>query len=232
MSFHVEYPANDKGRDFVVGDLHGMLNAFEQALISVDFDKESDRCFSVGDLIDRGPDSMGCLRLIYEPWFIPVQGNHEQMMLVGLTDGGNRDNFLLWMLNGGAWIYKSMGDPRLLASVAEDLAKLPFAITVTRKDGEKVGICHAEPPLQNWSQVADVEQDERACGLMIWGRTHIQAKDAPLTEGVLFTVHGHTIVEEPTMVGNALFIDTGGFLTRKITLVDINAVSAAKQEAA
>jgi len=81
-------------------------------------------------------------------------------------------------------------------------------------------------------QVAGEELDERACNKMIWGRRHIREKNAPLTKRVLFTVHGHTIVETPIMVGNALFIDTGAFCTGKITLIDIDAVSATQQQVA
>ena len=40
-----------------------------QALLNVDFDFEVDRVFSVGDLIDRGPDSLKCLELVLNKWF-------------------------------------------------------------------------------------------------------------------------------------------------------------------
>lgn len=36
---------------------------------------------SVGDLVDRGPDSIGCLKLLEAPWFHAVMGNHEQLLL-------------------------------------------------------------------------------------------------------------------------------------------------------
>ena len=55
------YPRNRTGRDFVVGDVHGMFSALRELLAVAGFDDRRDRLFSVGDLIDRGPDSRGSL---------------------------------------------------------------------------------------------------------------------------------------------------------------------------
>lgn len=84
-------PANLQGKDYVAGDLHGCFSLLERLLDAVHFDKSRDRLFSVGDLIDRGPDSLRCLQLLEESWFYAVQGNHENMML---------NFFLPYLLNG------------------------------------------------------------------------------------------------------------------------------------
>lgn len=73
--------ANACGRDLVVGDLHGHRGLFEQALEQLDFDPSRDRVLSVGDLINRGPQSLATLSLIEQPWFHAVLGNHELMLL-------------------------------------------------------------------------------------------------------------------------------------------------------
>ncbi|MDD2748662.1 metallophosphoesterase [Acidithiobacillus thiooxidans] len=73
--------ANPVGRDFIVGDLHGCRALLDGLLAQVSFDTEKDRLFSVGDLVDRGPDSAGCLALLKEPWFYPVLGNHDAMLM-------------------------------------------------------------------------------------------------------------------------------------------------------
>jgi serine/threonine protein phosphatase 1 len=68
--------ANSRGRDFVIGDLHGCLDQLQLKLALVSFAPErGDRLFAVGDLVDRGPDSLGCLNLLREPWFFSVLGN-------------------------------------------------------------------------------------------------------------------------------------------------------------
>jgi serine/threonine protein phosphatase 1 len=74
-------PTNCQGKDYVVGDLHGCYDLLQRILDEVDFDQTCDRLFSVGDLIDRGPDSLKCLQLLGEPWFYAVKGNHEDLML-------------------------------------------------------------------------------------------------------------------------------------------------------
>jgi hypothetical protein len=75
------YATNTRGRDFVVGDLHGCRALLDRLLREVNFRPESDRLFSVGDLIDRGPESMSCLDLLDEPWCHGVLGNHEVMLI-------------------------------------------------------------------------------------------------------------------------------------------------------
>lgn len=80
----IEHPANLRGRDFIVGDLHGMRDALYRALDRVRFDTGRDRLFGVGDQVDRGPDSLGCLELLNEPWFDGTLGNHERMLLAHL----------------------------------------------------------------------------------------------------------------------------------------------------
>ena len=78
---NIIHEINTEGKDYIVGDLHGCWDQFQFQLKLVGFDKSKDRMFSVGDLIDRGPDNAKCLDLIHEKWFFPVRGNHEDMMI-------------------------------------------------------------------------------------------------------------------------------------------------------
>lgn len=156
------FEANVNGRDFVIGDLHGSYEVFLKLLEHLEFDPEVDRMFSVGDLVDRGEDSLNCLRLLKEPWFHCVLANHEQMM-VDAFDGGYIGQF--WFRNGGGWglqLYKDFIDfkrdshkpdgfqlppegiefQELLQAVRE----LPMLITVDMQDGSKTHIIHAEFP--------------------------------------------------------------------------------------
>ena len=51
------FTRNTTGRDLIVGDIHGCFGRLANALTLIDFDPARDRLFSVGDLVDRGPDS-------------------------------------------------------------------------------------------------------------------------------------------------------------------------------
>lgn len=131
------HPANARGRDFVIGDLHGCRAMLDRLLAEARFDPDVDRLFSVGDLVDRGPDSMGCLALLHEPWFHAVRGNHEAMLLDFVWDTlqfgaplpfHTRHEFLL---NGGEWIFRQfepdegcLSDPLTEALAA--MRRLPF----------------------------------------------------------------------------------------------------------
>ncbi|WP_123103499.1 metallophosphoesterase [Acidithiobacillus sulfuriphilus] len=87
----IAHPANLQGRDFIVGDLHGHPDVLRRLMDHVAFDYDLDRLFSVGDLVDRGPNSAGALDLLEAPWFYPVLGNHDAMLLATLNLGHLRE---------------------------------------------------------------------------------------------------------------------------------------------
>ena len=119
-------PANTHGKDYVVGDLHGCYPLLVRLLNAVNFDKSKDRLFSVGDLIDRGPESLRCLELLQEPWFFAVQGNHELMMLnffySYIRDGRIDDledvNGTGFLDYGGEWVEREFISTEYRMSVA------------------------------------------------------------------------------------------------------------------
>jgi serine/threonine protein phosphatase 1 len=128
-------PRNLLGRDFVVGDLHGHRGALEAQLEWLGFDPQADRLFSVGDLIDRGPDSLGTLGLLEQPWFHAVLGNHELMLLhwLGLHDSRVHSR-RAFESGGGRWVVEAATRHRkTLKRLADRVAALPLALHV---DGE------------------------------------------------------------------------------------------------
>lgn len=50
-------PSNTKGRDLVIGDIHGHYDDFRRLLDEAEFNPSIDRVLCTGDLVDRGPDS-------------------------------------------------------------------------------------------------------------------------------------------------------------------------------
>ena len=75
----ITLPANLKGNDFVVGDLHGCYDELQALLSFVQFDPQYDRVIATGDLIHRGLHSEKCLELLDEKWFYSVLGNHDDI---------------------------------------------------------------------------------------------------------------------------------------------------------
>ena len=63
------FEQNTAGRDFAVGDIHGCFTELQRGLDAIGFDASADRLFSVGDPVDRGPESHHALRWLDRPWF-------------------------------------------------------------------------------------------------------------------------------------------------------------------
>ncbi len=68
------------GRTVIVGDVHGCRRELEQLLDRIDF-AAGDRLVFVGDLVARGPDSLGVLDVVRRTGAIVVRGNHEQKLI-------------------------------------------------------------------------------------------------------------------------------------------------------
>lgn len=67
------------------GDIHGCLEQLRRKLWHCRFDPWRDLLISVGDVIDRGPQSLRCLQLLEQHWVRAVRGNHEQMAMDALA---------------------------------------------------------------------------------------------------------------------------------------------------
>ncbi len=81
-------------RRIFIGDLQGCREELELLLEHVKFDPASDRLLSVGDAINRGPDSAGCVRLLMKLGATMVLGNHELHwfeVVAGRRKVGRRD---------------------------------------------------------------------------------------------------------------------------------------------
>lgn len=73
---------------YAVGDIQGCLAPLKALLKKVNFCKQNDLLVSVGDLINRGPDSLATLRFCMELGnaFKMVLGNHD-LHLLALAEG-------------------------------------------------------------------------------------------------------------------------------------------------
>lgn len=102
---------------YVLSDVHGHVRALDRAL-ELASPGDGDEVYVLGDMIDRGPDPVGVIRLVRSlPGARALMGNHEKMMLDVLFDTGGFDDFV-WALNGG--YVTSMGFDALDASELAD----------------------------------------------------------------------------------------------------------------
>lgn len=227
----VRLPRNHIGRDFCVGDLHGMFTLLRTALSKLQFDPNIDRLLCVGDMIDRGPESEQVADLVSQPWFHAVRGNHEQMLLDSATDPALEAD----------WTYDCGGEWWLNVSIAERekihrlLDLLPYALEVETNQGQ-VGVIHADIPKSiTWGQfvLRLINGDQEVREHVLWSRIRVGALKRGTTvrqvPGIDLLVCGHTPISKATKSGNVYFIDTGAVYRKNrnetsLTLLEIQPV--------
>ena len=237
LSPHLE--RNRKGRDLVVGDVHAHFATLRRALAELEVG-EHDRVMSLGDLVDRGPDSWAAKDWIAgsDPsarFDLVLRGNHEQMMLAALVEGPRRrlgrwdnDAWSLWMMNGGDWWRATSRDQSATVWI-DALSALPFCARVETMAGP-VGLVHASPVHGRWQDLEEwVNGDEDLSHLTrtraLWSRVrhgYVQREIGETgkehlgpVEGVRAVVTGHTPVPEPVWHENVLGIDTGVHIEKR-----------------
>ncbi|QIL89988.1 hypothetical protein GNX18_09645 [Microbulbifer sp. SH-1] len=147
MSTYWSVECNSRGRDFVVGDVHGHKAQLQAQLDALEFNPGADRLFFVGDIVDRGPDSAGLVEMIDQRTYISILGNHEAMLIAGFEDPGLVE---LHQANGGAWFY-ALPRSRQRA-IVEQVREWPWALDIGVGE-QRIGLVHADVPGSDWELV-------------------------------------------------------------------------------
>jgi calcineurin-like phosphoesterase family protein len=214
-------------RIYAIGDIHGRSDLLDRMVAAISRDLEvhpvgTALTVTLGDYVDRGPDSRGVIeRLMRNPFQTPLvalKGNHESLFEAFLHDPAVAGQ---WRRLGGLETlhsYKvsvaSLMMGRNYEQAAEDLraavppAHLEFlrSLSMSLTTG-KYFMCHAgvRPgvPLNRQS-----EED------LLWIREEFLSSRADFGKIV---VHGHTPTESPDVRPNRINIDTGAFMTGRLT---------------
>lgn len=77
---------------WVIGDLHGCYDDYQRLLERIAFEPARDRLWFVGDLVNRGPDSLACLRAVrgLGEAAVCVLGNHDLHLLASAAGARRR----------------------------------------------------------------------------------------------------------------------------------------------
>ncbi|MEK7302710.1 MAG: metallophosphoesterase, partial [Pseudomonadota bacterium] len=99
---------------YAMGDLQGCFTTFQRLIDLIKFDPIQDKLWLVGDIVNRGPDSLSILRAIRQAGdaMIMVLGNHDLHLLMvaagivkshlgdtiqSVLDAPDRDELLNWL---------------------------------------------------------------------------------------------------------------------------------------
>ncbi len=107
-------------RTIAIGDIHGCSAALD-ALIEAIHPRPEDTIVTMGDYINRGPDTPGVIERLIELKdrcrLVPLLGNHEDILFEALADRYRLD-YLIWV--GGDATLDSYGTDRRLSLIPAD----------------------------------------------------------------------------------------------------------------
>ena len=231
-------------KHYAVADLHGMYDVYEQIQGIVD---PGDTVYFLGDAADRGYDSFKTMQAIYDnPQWVYLKGNHEDLMAKGLRNlrdydfTGNKEDYELWMWNGGTNTLKGWEKAGADYSWIEKLDNLPLKVDYTNPKGITFHMTHAGYTCGH--------RDEMWSDRLVWSRDHFFS---PWDEDYFpneICIHGHTPIEylvrtlswrdkvKPFELGfpearvycdgHKIDIDNGVFYTKSTVLYDLDEMVA------
>ena len=212
-------PRNLKGKDFVVGDIHGCFTELEKLLNQIKFDERVDRLFCLGDLCDRGSESAKVLDWLTKNWVYAVRGNHEQE-LINYAAGKNLNS----LEKMGATWWATMGKSTK-AALIEQFSKLPIAIEL-HVESQKFGLIHAMCPHADWNVLKDLlkgtDKDLYAYSCL-WDTSSVT--NPFRVRNLDYLLVGHMSQKHAKIYENIVYLDTGsGYSHGYLTILDTSSM--------
>ncbi len=206
----------------IIGDVHGCRSELETLLAQLGWDgirhPEGRTAVFVGDLVDRGPDTPGVLRLVMRMveagTALCVSGNHEQKLSRALHGRRVRTSHGLTES-----LTQLAAEPEEFRSAA--LAFMDGLISHYVLDGGNLVVAHAglkeeyhgraSGRVRAFALYGDTTGETDEYGLPV---RYPWAKDY---RGRATVVYGHTPVAEPEWVNNTICLDTGAVFGGRLT---------------
>lgn len=221
----------DGERVFAIGDIHGRLDLFEALMGAIEAEDEKrgpaqTTIILLGDLIDRGPASLGVLALARQ-WQMErraagkamhiLMGNHEEMLIHSLD---RIEVLRQFVQHGGRETLISFGiDEKTYTDASwEELHDLMQQV-VTREWIDFIGTFEASLRIGDYAFVhagirPGVALEEQTPADLRWIREPFLSSEQPHGSVI---VHGHTIIDKPEIRRNRIGIDTGAYQSGRLT---------------
>jgi serine/threonine protein phosphatase 1 len=206
-------------RLLAIGDIHGCLTALETLLDLVAVQPD-DQIVTLGDYVDRGPDSRGVLNRLIELHtsgrLIPLRGNHDMMML-GIRCSGVDP---MWLSYGGNTTLRSYGiDDEGEINLEHVLALVPEAHWKFLEEDCLPYYETDEHIFVHANLYPDMPLEEQPDYMLYWERldepvAHISGKTM---------ICGHTRQKSgvPLDLGTSICIDTSVYHSGWLTCLDV-----------
>ncbi len=202
---------------YVVGDIHGMFGKLDEELGRLGFDDQQDHLLSVGDLVDRGPDSIKAIDYIVKPWFNHVRGNHEQ-----LVEAHVHGHAEIHTMNGGNWFKALSGAEK--ARHNHILNDAPIILEVITPSGKNIGVIHANIPTRDWNDIHKLDDTDRRAWteFCLWSKEGIQTASPFGVANIHHIYFGHIQIRSPYRMGNCSWIDTKAYKGGPLTIIRVD----------
>lgn len=204
-----EIRAQDDGRIIIIGDVHGCIGQLRQLLAKVS-PGAKDRVLFVGDLVNKGPDSVAVLELAKALNARSLVGNHERRLLRYHSEKSLK-------------ALKQPDIPTILRLGKQHWSYLEQCVDAfTLPDYQTIVVHAGFLPIIPWQQQdLDIITEIQVLGEGGIPARRAQFPTAPIWadfwSGPEFVVYGHTPMREVYRQPFALGIDTGCVYGGKLT---------------
>lgn len=196
----------DSSRVFVFADVHGQIESVQSLLAHRNYQPDRDFVLFLGDMIDRGPDSFACLRLLHHPRIFSCLGNHEQLACDIFHNPTNEQKHF-WHSNGGIW-FESLSFVEQQEAIAAIEQNMYRSIDF-HWQAHHIGLVHADIPLNmRWQDIITCA-DPTHINTMLWSRTRFKENIQQHIQGISAVIVGHNITQMVQRKGNIFYLDTG-----------------------
>jgi serine/threonine protein phosphatase 1 len=220
----------DGRRVYAIGDVHGRLDLFDALVNAVEEDDRNrphaqTTIVLLGDLVDRGPHSAGVIasaRALQARRDVRIiAGNHEEMFLQSFDSSDTLRHFLRF--GGRETVLSYPVDPRVYDGLTIDQTRALMREVIPIADVEF--LCTFE----NCVEIGDylfvhagirpgVPLNHQLLRDLRWIREPFLSHPG---EHAWCVVHGHTISEEPELRPNRIGIDTGAYMSGRLTALGL-----------
>lgn len=178
-------------RIIIFGDIHGCLEEWKELIRFADTGSE-DRLISVGDIINRGPDTPGCLELAMQlPNFTYILGNHEMRFLNAwkqgrIPNGKPYDMQTVWQMSDHFDLY--------MKYISKQPLYLELPEVLVSHAGIRPGLPLEKQSAEDLTEIRQIDSG------IPWYENYHKNK---------LIAFGHWVRREPLIRDNAIGLDTG-----------------------